>query len=222
METIQYLLSKLLWVIVIVAILIVGFILMRKFAPELMSKFSLGGGTGSFFTDYWLPEPVNLVEVTKPIKADLTGNVYEGSMSPGTSYVIYGENGMEIVKVPPKSPTFNAENSGFADSSIYIRNLSIHKEESIRTGKVFYGEARSTFFSNGKFPVYIVDSTGRIFAKEEAVQTGQWSIPGWSRFSVQVKSFLPAHQSCQVLFAPDPSSPDGRTNARAVTPVVCN
>ena len=193
---------------------------MQKYAPNFFTKFSLAGS--SFFTDDWLPDPVNLQELAQGKTADLSGNIYESKLTPGQSYVIYTEKGMEIVKIPPKPSEFNAETSGYVDSSLYVRNISVYKSESIRTNMTFYGEARNTFFAEEKFPVYLIDAQGKIFAKETAVSTGQWSIPGWSRFSVQIHSLLPSHQACQVLFVPDPTSQDARTGARSILPVNCN
>lgn len=222
METIQYLLSKLLKVIIILIICIFVFLVLKKFFPNLLSSFSFYKPGASFFTDNWLPDPVNFQEIAKPKIADLSGNVYEGGLTPGTSYVIYSEKGMEIVKVPPKSQVFNAQTSGFSDNSLYVRNLSIYNGDSIKTYKTIYGEARGTFFANQTFPVYITDTQNRVFAVETAIATGQWSVPGWSRFTVQVRSLLPSHQPCQLLFMPNPKSPDANTGARALIPVFCN
>ncbi len=221
MDLIQYFLSKLLWLMIILGVGLILFIGVKKFAPNFLSSLSLTGN-GSFFTDNWLPDPVNLQEATKPITADLSGNVYEGRMTPGTSYVIYTEKGMQIVNVPPKQQVFNAQTAGFSDNSIYVRNISVYSGKSIGTYETFTGEARSTFFTNGTFPVYVIDTQGRIFAKETAVATGQWSVPGWTRFSVQIRSLLPSHQPCQLLFVPDSSAPDANTNGRATIQVICN
>ncbi len=223
METIQRFLSGILKLIIVIAVGLFIFIVMQKFFPNLMSKISFYKPGSSFFTDNWLPDPVNLQEVAQPKTSDLSGNIYEGGLTPGTSYVIYSDSGMKVVKVPPtKSQVFNAQTAGFSDNSLYARNLSVYDGESINTYKTIYGEARSTFFANGTFPIYIIDTQGRIFATETAIATGQWSVPGWSRFSVQVRSLLPSHQPCQLLFVPNPQSPDANTGARALVPVFCN
>lgn len=220
METIQYILSKLLIVIIVVAVLIFGFMLVNKFAPNFFPNFSLAGR--SFFTDDWLPDPVDMQGAAKGTTANLSGNVYEGSLTPGTSYVVYTDAGMKIVNVPPKNPTFNPEKSGYADSSTYVRNLSVYKNESIRNGMTFYGETRSTFFTNGIFYVYLLDAQGKVFAKETATAMSQWSVPGWTRFAVTIRSLLPTHQQCQLFFLPEPNSPDRASGMRALVPVTCN
>lgn len=223
MDTIQFFLSAILKLIIIIFVGIFIFIVLQKFFPNFLSKFSFYRSSGAFFTDNWLPDPVNFQDVAKGRKADLSGNVYEGGLTPGTSYVIYSDSGMKIIKVPPtKSQVFNAQTAGFSDSSLYVRNLSIYNGDSVNTHKTIYGEARSTFFANGTFPIYIIDTQGRVFAVETAIATEQWSIPGWSRFSVQIRSLLPSHQPCQLLFIPNPQSPDANTGGRALIPVSCN
>lgn len=221
MKTIEYFLSKLFMFALIFGGIIFTLIVLQKFFPELLSKFNLRGN-GSFFTDSWLPDPVNLQELTKPKTADLSNQVPESTMTPGTSYVIYGENGMEIVKVPDNHKITKGEAIPIIENAPGIRNLSLNKEDSIKIGTIFYGEAKNTFFLNGTFPVYLFDSQSRVFSKEVAISTGQWSVPGWSRFYVKINSQLPMHQSCQIMFTPDPNSQDKNINYRAILPVVCN
>lgn len=222
METIQFLLSKMFKVIVILGLCILVFIVLQKFFPNLLSRLSFYKPGSTFFTDNWLPDPTNFQEIAQPKTADLSGNIYEGGLTPGTSYVIYTNSGMKVVNVPPKSQVFNSQTAGFSDSSLYVRNLSIYSGESIGTNKVIYGEARGTFFANQTFPVYILDTQGRVFAVETAIASGQWSVPGWSRFTVQVRSLLPSHQPCQLLFIPNPQSPDANSGGRALVPISCN
>lgn len=221
MQTIEYFLSKLFVGIIAVTILVGLFFVIQKFTPNLFNNLILYK-KGGFFTDNWLPDPINLQEMSAPKTADLSNNLYEGGMTPGTSYMTYTDKGMEVINVPPKTTTFNAQNSGFYDSSMYVRNLSIYNGESLNTGRTFYGEAKSSFFNNGTFPVYITDNQGKIFAKETAINTGDWSIPGWTRFSVQIRSLLPAHQACKILFIPDQNSQDKNTGEQVMTSIFCN
>jgi hypothetical protein len=220
METIQYLLTNLLKAIAVIVIVVIIIMAVGKFLPNLSDKFNVFGN-GSFFTDDWLPAPVNLQEASKGTVADLTANQYEGMLSPGTSYVIYTDSGMKIVNVPPKK-SFDAGNSGYTDTSLFVRNLSIRQGESVSTGSIISGEVKTTFFFNGKFPVYIVDSFGRAYTIEAASSNGQGTFPGWTRFTFQIRGFLPKRTECQLLFVPDPASPDARTTNRAVFPVSCN
>lgn len=206
----------------IIGAIIAVFIVLQKFVPSFMQKFSFKGGSGTFFTDNWLPDPVNLQEMSKPKTADLSNLVREDGMTPGMSYVIYTDKGMEIVKVPEKNKIVSGQAIPIVQNAPAIRNLSLYKEDSIRLGMTFYGEAKNTFFANGTFPIYLFDSQSRMFAKETAISTGKWSIPGWTRFYVKINSPLPAHQSCQMLFVPDPNSQDKNINYRAGLPVVCN
>lgn len=222
METIQYFLSKLVIFVLIIGGIILIFIGLQKFAPEFAKKFSFTGGSGTFFTDNWLPDPVNLQEMSKPKTADLSNQVFEGGLTPGTSYVIYTDKGMEIIKVPEKNKIISGEAIPVIQNSSAIRNLSIYREGNLSRGMVFYGEAKSTFFYNGTFPIYLFDSQSRTFGKELAISTGQWSTPGWTRFYVKINANLPPHQSCLMLFVPDPNSQDRNINYRAGLPVVCN
>ena len=155
METIQYFLKKLFIVAVVFGILLAIFIALQKFAPNFMKKFSFVGGSGSFFTDNWLPDPVNLQKLSEPSIANLDNQIYEGGLTPGMSYVIYGKDGkVEIITVPYKNkPVINGEAIPVIQNSPAIRNLSLYKEGSIKLGMTFYGEAKSTFFSNGTFPI---------------------------------------------------------------------
>lgn len=223
MGLIQELLSKLLWLIIAIAILVGLFFVLQKFQPNFLKKFNLAA-TGSFFTDNWLPDPVNFQEVNKPKTADLSNNIYEGNMTPGMAYVIYDDQGMHIVNVPLKNgdKVFNAQTAGYYDNSLYVRNLSVVKNESIRTGMTFYGEARNTFFADGRFPIYILNSQGKSFTRELAVATGQWSVPGWVRFSFTVSSLLPAQEACTLLFTPDPNSLERNSPHSVMIPVRCN
>ncbi len=221
MEAIEFLLKKLAGIIVVAVLLIIAFFFVQKFFPNVLQLFSLSGSRGSFFTDNWLPSPVNLQEFAKPITADLTANQYDGKLSPGTSYVLYNDKGMQIVNVPP-DPSFNAKTSGYTDNSLYVRNISVYRGQSITTDNLITGEARTGFFANDRFPIYITDPTGKVFAVETAVATGQWSIPGWTRFSMRIRSLLPSHTPCQMLFVPDVRSPDASTQNKAVVQVFCN
>lgn len=236
METIKYFLSKLFIFALIVGSIILIFVVLQKFAPSFMQKFSFKGGSGTFFTDNWLPDPVNLQKLSQPRTANLDNQVYEGGLTPGTSYVIYGKDGkMQIITVPDgniNSNNINNTSSGMnryssnysvAYNALYVRNLSIFKDQKIKTGIVFYGEAKSTFFYNGTFPIYIFDAQNRNFAREMAVDTKQWAAPGWTRFSVKLyANFPPNSQPCTMLFAPGTDSPDKNMNYPVVLPIICN
>ncbi|MEI6810718.1 MAG: hypothetical protein WCK60_01555 [Candidatus Nomurabacteria bacterium] len=224
METIQYFLSKLFIFASVFGVIILIFIGLQKFAPGFVKKFSFVGGSSSFFTDNWLPDPVDLQKLSQPKIADLSNLVLEGGMTPGMSYVIYGEKGMQIVKVPGGTNNGNGKTAPVLDSSSLIRNLSLFKGQDIRQGMTFFGEAKSTFFNESKtFPIYILDSQNRVFANEMAVATNQWASPGWTRFSVKLyANFPPTHQSCQMVFSPDKDSPDRSSNYRVALPIACN
>lgn len=221
MDTIEYLLRNLLKVITVIVLVIFVFVAVAKFLPNLSDKFNFFSSGGSFFTDDWLPAPVDMGKAAKGTTADNTKNQYEGMLTPGTSYVTYTDAGMKIVNVPPKKP-FDPQGTGYTDNSLFVRNLSVRGGESITTGKIISGEVKSSFFFDGRFPVYIIDNAGRAYAIETAASQGQGTFPNWTRFSFQIKGLLPQRTPCQLLFVPDPSSPDASTRNRATVSVSCN
>lgn len=218
METIRYLLSKLLSSIVILIILIFIFIAVKKFFPG----FSLGGAT-SFFTDNFLPDPVNLQSLGNGSIADLSKNIYQGERSPHVSYVEYTGTDMRII--PPRGQSISNGTGGTqvpTPSTIgtYVRNVTLYKGGSLYTRISFTGEAKEAFFKQGVFPVYIVDGAGRLLAQEQAVATPIWTFPGWTRFSVTVQTTLPSQVPCAVIFHAAQGSTLG--NTQESMPMICN
>lgn len=83
---------------------------------------------------------------------------------------------------------------------LYVRNLSIFEGGSIYTNIAFTGEARNTMFKDGKFPIILVDNTGRGGVIAIAVATSDWTIPGWTRFQTKITANLPIKVPCTLIF----------------------
>lgn len=217
MDTLRYLISRLLLTIgVILAIALVFFLFTRLF-PGLPQKF----GIFSFFGEDILPPPRETGLFGMPKEADLSENLYKGPRSPYVSYAEYKDGEIVISPATEAYPTFEANEAGFTKSDLHVRNLSIYKQGNIYQGMTIIGEAKGTMYTNGSFPVYIGDAQGRIFAVEQAYATEQWSIPGWARFSVRINSVLPKGVGCFAIFRAAVNSTAANSNTQVVIPVNC-
>ncbi len=98
------------------------------------------------------------------------------------------------------SQTTTGNTNGFADRSLYIRNISLYEGGTIAHGLTFIGEARDTMFKNGVFTILVVDAQGKVITNFNGVNTGAWSTAGWSRFKATVPSRLPPGIPCALIF----------------------
>ena len=92
----------------------------------------------------------------------------------------------------------------------------------IYTGFTVTGEARSTMFIDGKFPVVIADQSGKIITVTPAVATSNWSMPGWVKFQAKVSVVLPVNMHCTVVFEQAREKGSKLLPARVAVPVLCN
>lgn len=162
----------------------------------------------------WLPAPGSYSGVFGNQKRSKTnGTVYKhgpafdgyknGGGGASVSYVSYTSSGEETnyygsaAAVEAKK---NISASSTAEKILYIRNLSIYERGHVYTGLSFMGEARETMFVNGRFPIVIVDQSGKPVASSYAEATTDWSPAGWSRFRVLITSVLPNNIPCAMLF----------------------
>jgi hypothetical protein len=129
-----------------------------------------------------------------------TYNTYDYSAYPTTldekgNYVI----GSPKTNVQTKSSgTANMDSA--SDRRLTIRNLSIYQGGQVYTGLAFVGEARSTMFRDGKFPIVVVDGAGRLVGVSTAIAQTQWSVPGWVRFEARINYVLPNNAPCTMIF----------------------
>lgn len=111
------------------------------------------------------------------------------------SYII----GYSDATIKNSPRTVTQEESNVARSQT-IRNLSIYAGGHVYTGLSFFGEARSSMFRDGKFPIVVVDQTGRVVGVSLAVATTNWAVPGWVRFETKIMYSLPSNVPCTMIF----------------------
>lgn len=133
------------------------------------------------------------------------------------NYVDYTDKGMQVVdqsgnKVATsyddytKKMTANYQAQGSSSStapvvrSLYIRNLSIYEGGSVRQGISFVGEAKSSMFRNGSFPIVLLDKDRRVIGVSAGVALSTWSVPGWVRFETRINYQIPAQSPCTMVF----------------------
>lgn len=84
--------------------------------------------------------------------------------------------------------------------NLIVRNLSIYEGSSVYTGFSFVGEARTNMFREGKFPIIIVDASGKVIGVSAAVAQTSWAVPGWARFETRITYALPDNVKCTMIF----------------------
>ncbi len=142
------------------------------------------------------------------------------------NFVTYTKDGIRIVRtdggtVNTNTTLPNAGNGGYAEKSLYIRNLSIYEGGHIYTGISFIGEAKNTMFQNGKFPIIIVDRNGRVATVATAEATTNWSVPGWTRFQTKINAVLPNKTPCTMVFQSAGAYTTSQPT-RVAIPILCN
>ncbi|MFA5131912.1 MAG: hypothetical protein WC444_01140 [Candidatus Paceibacterota bacterium] len=247
METIQFLL-KFLFKLAI-ALIIASFVwwLVTALYPALsLRTFFLASGT----ENSWLPAPGswgpllgkqkvpseydNIYVPGPPYNgySDVYNNPYgSGAQVDFITYTTTGvqitRNGQDITRdVSQGGQTGTSQGgvdrNGYASKELYIRNLSIYQGGSIYTGISFVGEARNVMFSNGKFPIIIVDNMGRVATVAIAEATSNWSVPGWARFQVKINGVMPVKTACTMVFQSGVPENYNQTPLRVAIPIVCN
>lgn len=153
-------------------------------------------------------------------------------------YVTYDSNGRVILtpesantpRVATSSSsgtvvvTASTSSATTGNRGLTIRNLSIYDGGHIYTGLSFIGEAKSTMFKDGKFPIVMVDQHGRMIGVSAAVATTNWAVPGWTRFETKIEYVLPSNTPCTIVFeeALTQSERAARPPLRIPVPVRCN
>lgn len=121
------------------------------------------------------------------------------------------------------SPQTNVKVTEDASKSLYIRNLSIYQGGHIYTGISFVGEARTSLFRDGKFPIVIVDGAGKVVGVSAAVALESWSVPGWVRFETKILYTLPNKVPCTMYFEEALTQAERtRQPVRVPLPIMCN
>lgn len=242
METLRYLLSKIVIIIPILLILTGIYWLGTKLIPYLPSNMR------NFSHEDILPPPGSWGTIEPAKTPSATDNVfvpneaYNGSTGGfGNSvYVSFGEKGNTVYTTydsnnqpittnhlneitqspnannqPPQIPSnFNRKD--------YIRNLSIYENGFIYTGLTFVGEAKSTMFTNGIMPIIIIAPNGKLISIEQAIAQSQWTTPGWVRFAVKIKNVPPIKTPCNLIFQSAQGSPDSYNKISIPFAGICN
>lgn len=140
-------------------------------------------------------------------------NMYGGSQKSATSYNTY---------ITQQATTTALQETGTTRNQL-VRNLSIYEGGIVYTGLSFVGEARSSMFREGKFPIIVVDSAGKIVGVSAAVAQTSWTVPGWVRFETRIGYALPNKIPCKMIFEEALTQAERtRAPARVAIPVRCN
>jgi hypothetical protein len=115
----------------------------------------------------------------------------------------------------------------YSKKELYIRNLSIYEGGYLYTGLSFVGEAKSTMFINGAFPIIVADGLGKVVTVLKAEATNDFAPAGWTRFQAKIVSQLPEKVRCSVVFEQAVNKNqypfnDGGQPVRVIIPVLCN
>lgn len=105
---------------------------------------------------------------------------------------------------------------------LYLRSLTIYERGRISKNYKFTGEAREVMFDkNGKFPLVVIDSRGKIGVIGFAEASGNWAIPGWVRFEGTIQATLPKNVPCTLVFESGTIQPSTGKPLRFPLSVTC-
>lgn len=165
--------------------------------------------------------------VQPPLLVTPEAFVYQGGIAFSTSSVRTVAQGNAINSYTSNSPTYIQQAPAFSESSntrnANIRNLSIYENGIVYTGLSFVGEARSSMFRDGKFPIVVLDQAGRVVGVSAAVAQTVWSVPGWVRFETRITYALPNKVPCTMIFEEALTQAEKtRQPLRVPLPIRCN
>jgi hypothetical protein len=186
----------------------------------------------------WLPPPGSLTGLlaykaepaqprefvpTAPYNGYGTAPYQSGYTWTETKFLTFTNDGAVVVDSSGNPVTNNGEvvRQAYASKESYIRNLSIYQGGYVYGGLTFGGEAKETFFRDGKFVVLIADSQGRPIAASTAYMTNAWSPLGWKRFQVKIEGTLPDKLQCMMIFQSG-NAVSASDVTRVSMPVVCS
>lgn len=236
METIQYLLNKIFKMIIILIIMwFVIWVVSILYPSFTLKNFLAIGGNKPNSVDSWLPSPGSfggLFSAFKNPNVNNMGNTNSSGVytvnptySVNTAYYVDTNGNNKIINTGNNStqvvvPDLKTNNQ-YSQKSLYIRNLSIYEGGHIYTGISFTGEARSTMFQNGKFPIVIIDNTGKVASVATAEATSNWATAGWTRFQTKINTVLPNKVSCTMVFQ-SANNTSSTQPVRVAIPILCN
>jgi hypothetical protein len=241
MDKIQIIFHFILKTVIALTIMAVLILFIKIFFPTFGIRTILSPFSSSTSTkDDWLPAPGSFKGLlgeanTSGINGKLyvPGPAYNGYANQNNSnnssqvdYIIYTPQGTQILhngtlKVDTNTRFPISNTNVYAEKALYIRNLSIYEGGHIYTGLTFMGEAKSTMFQNGRFPIIIADNTGRVVYTTMAEAMSNWAIPGWTRFQVKIGGTLPNKIACTMVFQSAESYTTTQPT-RVAIPILCN
>jgi hypothetical protein len=202
--------------------------------------FSLKTASSTVSED-WLPSPRTYAKLFK-VGAN-TPNEYTNVYTPGPAFNGYGGNNNQYTYSTYNYVTYTStgtvitkgttgeqvsQNSSSLQKSVaraqLIRNLSVYEGGHVYTGLAFVGEAKSSMFKNGRFPIIVADQTGRVIGISAAIATTNWTVPGWARFETKIIYPLPVNVPCSMIFEEALTNEEraARAPQRVSIPVRCN
>lgn len=150
---------------------------------------------------------------------------FSSSTSLNSNNIFYDNSnvGSYNTYVTQQSPSNNSAQNNNNPRVSYIRNLSVYEGGHIYTGISFVGEAKSLMFRDGKFPIVIVDSKGKLVGVSAAIAQTNWAVPGWVRFETKITYTLPNNTPCTMIFEEALTQTEKtRTPLRVAFPIRCN
>lgn len=237
METVQYLLSKLVTVIVILSIFAFLYWMGTLLVPFLPKSVSFAKDANATSTEgakddfeFWLPTPGSF-----SAKGLDKGEYPYGRPVTEADFLRYDGSGVGVPEWPKgsKSPvilegtsqagasadyqTFDPSRSGFTLVP-YVRSLSLRKDANVYAGLRFEGEAKESMFFNGMFLIYVVDPSGQFVGKGEARLSDDGARTEWRKFIGRITTQVGYRgKNCTLLF--QQARPNG---VRVYFPATCN
>jgi hypothetical protein len=145
------------------------------------------------------------------------------SSSSGNPIHLNQQGGFNTYTLSQPQATAPAFQNQSPTSTLPVRNLSIYQGGHVYTGLSFVGEARSQMFRDGKFPIIVIDASGRMVGVTAAVAQTAWTVPGWVRFETRITYPLPANVPCTMIFEEALTQVErNRAPVRAALPINCN
>ncbi len=111
---------------------------------------------------------------------------------------------------PAQSPSTTEQSASSASSQVVkqvaaIRNVSVKSGDRVTSGMEVSGEARGTFFSEGVFPVELLDENGTVLAQASATADGEWMTEDFVPFTVTLTFSTATTKGTLVLKKDNPS-----------------
>lgn len=246
MDTIRFLLRYLVKFTFILFAFVIVWWLFTIIFPNISIRSLLSTTGTSTQKVNWLPAPGSVKGLFGEVKTPSAknnvyvagqpyngnGNAYGGNQGGSqVDFITYTSEGAQITH--GGGAVFNGQQQisqstttqGYAQKSLYIRNLSIYEGGYVYTGLSFTGEARESMFQNGKFPVVVADQLGRAVLISYAEATTNWTVPGWVRFQVRMVGVMPSKVPCTMIFQQELSQQlyeQKRQPVLVAIPVLCN